>query len=921
MNYLRGAEWRRWDLHVHTPGTQKNDNYEGNTLEEKWERFYASISAYIGTGDDPLKNIAVIGITDYLSMDNYLKVVEDKKLPESVKLILPNVELRMAPISKKGPTNIHCIFDPEIAETLESRFFSNLKFSYSGIEYSADEQGLVSLGRKYSGNSSLSKDEAKKMGLEQFVITERALQHVFKMDPELREHTIVVVPNSNQDGASGITQHKDYICEDGSQLDASKRAIYQLADMIFSANPNDALYFIGRKGDSREAVISKYGSLKPCIHGSDAHSNSKLFEPDEKRYCWIKANPTFNGFKQIMYEPEDRVRISPIKPDEKRDYQVIDSVKFDNSEFQDTEICFNENLTCIIGGKSTGKSLILNNMAYSIDAAQVRKKCKLTESKFKEIDKVTVRWKDGKISEYGKQDEDHKIVYIPQTYLNRLSDSVEEETEIDKIIHEIVVSNSKINTAFVKMQNEIKTKKLEVDKRVYDFLQKYEEIVQCKEKMKNLGTREGIEKELKKLRDKKNSLTKELNLSEADIEKYDDASSKISELKRTVAELKRDIESIEAVDNPVMSVPLLSPISIQSDMLYKKSVEKVLAEAKGVWDREKVDILRVLSDDRDKKQSAIVQNQDIVDLLAGKIAENKAVAELSQQIIEEEGKLKVFQDTEKILLTLQSEFDELLEELANAQGMYLQIHQGYSDYVNESESVSVDDLEFNVVNPFRKELFCSMLEEAFDKRNLKKGVLSEIQEEYSIGKMKQLIMECLRGDLHLIKGKTNETFLRSLLSDWYNTTYQVKMDGDSIDEMSPGKKALVLLKMLINLAESKCPILIDQPEDDLDNRSIFDELIPFIKKKKLQRQIIVVTHNANVVLGGDAEEIIIANQQGKNSKNDKFRFEYRTGAIEDETYDESSVGILNARGIQQHICDILEGGKVAFDLRKNKYRM
>ena len=48
---------------------------------------------------------------------------------------------------------------------------------------------------------------------------------------------------------------------------------------------------------------------------------------------------------------------------------------------------------------------------------------------------------------------------------------------------------------------------------------------------------------------------------------------------------------------------------------------------------------------------------------------------------------------------------------------------------------------------------------------------------------------------------------------------------------------------------------------------------------------------------------------------------YRTGAIEDETFDESSVGILNTRGIQQHICDILEGGKVAFDLRKNKYRM
>jgi ABC-type lipoprotein export system ATPase subunit len=61
------------------------------------------------------------------------------------------------------------------------------------------------------------------------------------------------------------------------------------------------------------------------------------------------------------------------------------------------------------------------------------------------------------------------------------------------------------------------------------------------------------------------------------------------------------------------------------------------------------------------------------------------------------------------------------------------------------------------------------------------------------------------------------------------------------------------------LANSKFPILIDQPEDDLDNRSIFNELIPFIREKKIERQFIIVTHNANVVLGGDAEEVIVAN--------------------------------------------------------------
>jgi ABC-type cobalamin/Fe3+-siderophores transport system ATPase subunit len=152
------------------------------------------------------------------------------------------------------------------------------------------------------------------------------------------------------------------------------------------------------------------------------------------------------------------------------------------------------------------------------------------------------------------------------------------------------------------------------------------------------------------------------------------------------------------------------------------------------------------------------------------------------------------------------------------------------------------------------------------------------------------------------------------------------MDGDTIDVMSPGKKALVLLKLLISLAESNCPILIDQPEDDLDNRSIFNDLIPFIKTKKKDRQIIIVTHNANIVLGSDAEEIIIANQNGRDSPQCERRFEYRSGSIENaepvcKVTGELADGILNCQGIQQHICEILEGGVKAFELRKHKYHI
>jgi ABC-type cobalamin/Fe3+-siderophores transport system ATPase subunit len=138
--------------------------------------------------------------------------------------------------------------------------------------------------------------------------------------------------------------------------------------------------------------------------------------------------------------------------------------------------------------------------------------------------------------------------------------------------------------------------------------------------------------------------------------------------------------------------------------------------------------------------------------------------------------------------------------------------------------------------------------------------------------------------------------------------------------MSPGKKGLVLLKLHLSLQQAKYPILIDQPEDNLDNRTVFQELKDFIKTKKIQRQIIIVTHNANLVVATDAEQIIVANQKGQNgTEEQEYRFEYVTGALEYSFESKSDKGILYDKGIKEHVCEILEGGKEAFKKRDEKY--
>ena len=111
----RGSEWNIWDLHLHTPETAKNNQY--GDAEEAWPKFIDKLESL---------DIAVYGITDYFSIRNYLKVKEYQDTGRlKGKTILPNVELRIEPVTGKGtPINIHVIFDPTLTKNeIDREFF------------------------------------------------------------------------------------------------------------------------------------------------------------------------------------------------------------------------------------------------------------------------------------------------------------------------------------------------------------------------------------------------------------------------------------------------------------------------------------------------------------------------------------------------------------------------------------------------------------------------------------------------------------------------------------------------------------------------------------------------------------------------------------------------------------------------------
>ena len=122
----------------------------------------------------------------------------------------------------------------------------------------------------------------------------------------------------------------------------------------------------------------------------------------------------------------------------------------------------------------------------------------------------------------------------------------------------------------------------------------------------------------------------------------------------------------------------------------------------------------------------------------------------------------------------------------------------------------------------------------------------------------------------------------------------------SLDQLSKGQRATALLLLL--LSASDAPLIIDQPEDDLDNNFIYKGVVRHLRELKGKRQIIASTHNANVPVLGDAELIVVLENDGDHGRPS-----------------DSGVGSLDDRTIRSLAENILEGGPAAFNARQHLY--
>ncbi len=527
--FERGSEWRKWDLHIHTKGTNKNDNFSSSDFKEFCITLFKKALE---------KNIQAIGITDYFSIDNYKEVkqfvdnidstsdFEEQERDKIRKiLLLLNVELRLLPATSSGGLiNIHCLFNPDdsFLETLENDFFGSLEDSGGN---KMNRAGLITLGK--ASDSSLNDEGAYKKGVEEFHIEPSNLIKLLKDKPELKENAIIVVSNSNNDGASALQEHYKLFENETGSLNAVRRNIYKLSDAIFSGNPNDREFFLGEKnGCDDQLVISKCGSLKPCVHGSDAHCEDKLFNPDENRFCWIKADLTFEGLKQILCEPKDRVKIQANRPEEKSGYHVIKSIEIDSNICKQS-ILLNPNLNTIIGGRSTGKSTLLQLIAHRINPSIPDIKPFITNIP---KDDINIVWQDD------EENKDRDIEFFPQSHMYEIARDKEKK---NKLIQDIV--EEKDDKGLIKNYEKFcASNKSAIQTNLDDLFKLQANINELTTTLKEKGDESGLRKEIENLQNKIKDSQQDNSFSEEELKQYEALKKEILGVEQLLQKRKKD---------------------------------------------------------------------------------------------------------------------------------------------------------------------------------------------------------------------------------------------------------------------------------------------------------------------------------------------------------------------------------------------
>lgn len=1004
--YPKGSEWRKWDLHVHTPLSYLDNQFGGDFDNYVSQLFREALK----------KDIAAIGITDYFTIEGYKKLKNeylnsDEKMKilgfmdDEIRkirriLLLPNIEFRLNKLVGGNRINFHVIFSDEVKiNDIEENFLREIKFVYEGTPKNEDEkrplsiQNLSELGRRLKNEHRKFKDKDNiEVGMMTAVVDDSEILKILSNKKSIFERKYLTFVPADEDLSEISWDSQDHNV---------RKVIIQKSDGFFSSNQGTREFGLGRKHPSIEKFLEEFKTLKPCIWGSDAKNYEKLLEPNLKRYTWIKADPTFEGLKQIIYEPEERVYIGEEPPQKIERDKLIKSLTISNSNrwFEDNKsIPLNEGLVSIIGGRGTGKTAVLDLIAYATKSYRCYEEDEIKSKSFlrkayKELKniKIKVEWAEGSPDEIIIADKleevvkEGKVRYLPQDFIDQLCSEIGEnelEEQIENVIfqkippedkasftnfkdykeNQLTVINDKkdrvikqlqeINLRIYERNELIKTrdnKSEEIEKIKSDIEKFDQEMKEISDYLKDSEEQKVILEKLNSSNEQKSGLEKVISDLNINLRKIEEVKNKITEFRddseKFIEGLKVDLEIVEITQEDIEKIKVvLYPENLEEILdVRKKEIEKKIKEQKNKLSELNNEIKRLNGNILLEKSK-----QDKIEEI------NKSLSDLKKREDSINGEIKKIKEAEKTLPDLLSKrenlfisyFELIFEEKERLKKIYSPLENFLKESGEENEKVFEFTVKFNfdlntmadggyelidlradgMFRQTKPEVLKEKLEEFSFKLDLDREKISETDKESIktfIKNVGGLFTENNRTISSQLKGKryTEQDFLNWLYSiKYYSISYSIKFNGLEINNLSPGLKGVALLILFLQLdKDDRRPILIDQPEENLDNRSVYITLMRYFREAKKRRQVIIVTHNPNLVVNSDSEQIIVANFD-RGLEKQPSRIFYVSGSLEN-TFKNDSVDTILAQGIREHVCEILEGGEEAFKKRENKYQI
>lgn len=927
----KGSTWSRWDLHIHTPFSIIN-NY-GGEHDEIWEK-------YIDHLERLPEDVDVIGINDYYSIDGFEKVMDYKMNQDrlkNIKKIFPIIEFRISTFataneSKFQKVNLHVLFNIDDhkwrkeVEKIRTEFIHQINVSSFFPTKPLSKESFIDI----AGNL--------KDGFNNYM---PSTEQIFKLiESETWKDRVIV-----------LLGYKEWNnLEKGGQLKPVKENLLKKAGALFTASPNDNV-------SKKESILSEFGG-SVLIHSQDIHCFSDL-EPDNYNcYTWIKADKTFEGLKQITYEPKERIKIQQNNPfyDEQKSV-VVDSIKIidSNNWFAEEKIPLNSGLVTIIGEKGSGKTALLDLIAIANDEGIYEPENAICYSFYNRARDV-IKDTEVHVTHLGSEEEKvHKIdgsvakvesnnhAKVRYLSLKELESYVDQKDKFQFFIKNIIHAKSpdldrfeeKVSKKINKIQElNIEVGKLEEEMKKLKSLEdaynnKQSELDLHKNNEPKIKTNFSGEQET----EYKKLITDEQELN-SQIKKNNQSKNQIMQLETWVDDevsalkeqfINRFKVKINQLNN--INISMFDDFDLNITIIGKGKIEE---KVKGIEIENeelgknleqlqaKIDPLEELNknliSEQKNTRAWVERKRELEDELDQLQQKKERLDKYREQIIELKKQRKsIYTEVLESKVDQKEKYEELKSDLESNQNIGFKVKIEFNSFkFLEKEDAIINHGSGNSQEIIKENLYGKIIKKANNINDISKEEVVSIAEFIDLVDDDDFIRDVFgekKSKENLMKKSFSvEDLYNWIFDDYYDVNYFIEFKGRPLETLSPGQKGLVLMKVFLRLDSSTKPLLIDQPEDNLDNKSVFNDLVTDFREIKKKRQIIIATHNPNLVVNTDSEQIIVARFEDSYSNEDNPKIVYSAGSLENDE-------------IRKHVCDILEGGDMAFLKREKRYSL